>query len=154
MNYIQDNQLPKHEPVATTHGVICTASGHNRQLYTRIRVSDLKRLAQEHAGTDNLFEQLAKAELDRRGYEDNKINGGVVEVSNHALDSLSLRHMHRFLSQGDGRGIAQWCLLELKAALAETPWPSEKWMRVTNNGMTFILQRHFKYDRWVLVTIE
>ncbi len=160
MNRVLDNHIQDLHNISS-HNIICTHPLYRGKLYTRLRAKDLKSLS---LGSKGVQSSIAAAELSRRGYIDSRLEGTkfLVEISLHAIDRLSMYHMHRFLSQYDGeRGISSWCNKLVKEAFNR--YSSEQLehlaelesFKLQQEGMVFLIRPHeYRDNVFVLTTIE
>lgn len=137
-----------------THHVICSLPDFYGQRYTRLRSDQLQQIANDASGVQV---ELAAMELKRRNFYERVIEDLQIDITLHAIDSLSIRHMHRYLSRNEGEGISEWCFKRLKEAYyaGQRPNTERDTFSLSIDGMTFVLNRHYKYPRkWVLATIK
>lgn len=85
-----------------THRMRVDFGKHKGQLVTRLPINYLE----WHINEASPFEQVARAELKRRGI---KIGTVKIEITNHAIDRASLRAMGMYLSgRNKNEGIYSW----------------------------------------------
>ncbi|GIU40949.1 hypothetical protein TUM3794_20130 [Shewanella colwelliana] len=150
----------QNEPGVNSHNVVCTHPHFTGKLYTRLRSKDLKRLAK----TDGVHGVFAEIELNRRGYIDSRIEGTKysIEISLHAIDRLSMYHMHKFVNQYDGEtGISSWCNQLVKEAFSQyKPEQIQKLcalesFKIQYQGVVFLFKPHeYRENVLVLTTVE
>ena len=130
-----------------THNLIVNFGKHKGERWTRVPASYLRWLANEPT-KNNVFKkngEIAKAELERRG---TKINQGV-EVSNHAIDTASLRVRKIWHeTKGNNEGLYTWLSRIANEAISST---KEKLEIIEYLGIRFVFKWGTEYP--VLKTV-
>ncbi|NOX14943.1 MAG: hypothetical protein GXP61_02765 [Epsilonproteobacteria bacterium] len=84
-----------------THGLKITFGRHNGEKFTRLPIGYLKWIINNVSD----WAETAKAELDRRGI----VIEQQVEISGHAIDKVSLRHINKWLARNNKKqGLHNW----------------------------------------------
>lgn len=114
----------------------------------QVRWGQLKKLA---SSQNSDLALAATEEIERRGLEDNLIDGKVIQISYHAIDRFSTRKMHLFLNDNpDGQGLYSWLVSKLKLASKEFKLGEGNY---THDGITFVFRLNEQNNQLVVVTI-
>ena len=136
----------------SVHNVLCTYPKFSGIRYTRLRKNQLKEVIEY--SNDMTCISFAQQEWERRHVVDNVVGEWAVEISSHAIDSVSIRYLHKYLGENNGEGIHAWCMMQVKAAL-KLCREIKSHLEVDYNGMHFIFRSETaRPDRLVLVTLE
>lgn len=121
---------------------------HNGYQVKQVRWGKLKKLVHSR---DPELALAASEEIDRRGLEDNLIDGKVIQISYHAIDRFSVRKMHIFLNDNpDGMGLYSWLVCKLKLASKEFKLGEGSY---TFDSITFVFRVNTQNNQLVVVTI-
>lgn len=125
------------------HNLKCDFGMHEGKLYTRIPVSYLKWMVNRN----HPKAYIASAELARRGTVTPEI-----EITGHAIDRVSLRHMDKYLeSRRSKEGIHAW--LHRMAKKSKSKKFQYKKSHYRYNGITFVFSEEGETIWPVLKTV-
>ena len=155
MTLLYDNQMPRGE-LSCSHNVLCSYPEFDGERYTRLPINSLLILKKRG---HTIQKKLADIELTRREFVDKAELPYEIEISHHAVDRLSTRHMHKYLNENEGQGIVCW--LKEKVIMCLTECGTYKTLSAMDNcsvafeGMQFMFKSHAKLNgRLVLVTVN
>lgn len=118
-----------------THGVTLGFGRHQGELLTRVPVSYLRWMVNQHTQQSD----LARAEIDRRGSKLPQI-----EISGHAIDRASLRCSRIWRESRDGEeGLYSW--LERMTLEAIQHGAETKSGKIEYRGMYFVVEQGEEY---------
>lgn len=133
-------QQPAHddageEPGKETGGQVIDFGRHKGERYTRLPVAYLRWMATTLTG---VRQRLAMQELARRGVY---IDGGAVNVTNHAVDRASLRILERWRqSHAKNEGLHAWLLRMAGEALASRRQAYCGQEQIVYRGIVFVFE--------------
>lgn len=131
-----------------THNLIVDFGRYRGERWTRLPLEYLRWLGNQESHNS----EIARAEMERRG----SVVDMEVEISSHAIDRASEKHLDKWLKEKHMLGgIHHWlhfraCLARDKSKTRQYKNVGQKY-KVTDNGMKFLFEKGKLYDKLVSI---